>query len=276
MSNLNFVFAFLVICGVVIIALLIADIRKGAESSAEASFHAAARPFAIQADVFQRYFQRLQQAIRMHPVPILGWIESAFWLSILFSIIDHVLAPRTSTTGQIIWALTIGPHEAGHFICNPFGTLIMFAGGSIWQVLFWLGLALVTLFIRRQVTFTMVLWAITGHSFINLAVYIGDARSKQLPLLFGMGSEHHDWANILGMLNLLQFDTALAALSTLIGIAIVLSAVIVGITTAWFLPRVRLGKFPRLMNSFNPLRALIDGVTGRQWVFVVETPNEVG
>jgi hypothetical protein len=269
---INLALGVLVTSAGVIILLLVADVWKTRTGKATTLTWS----MFISTDGLHAYWQRLRQAVRMHPVPILGWIETALWGVILLSVVDHVIAPRMSWTGQIVWALTIGPHEVGHFICNPFGTLIMFAGGSIWQVLFWFGLALVTLFLRRQVTFTMLLWAIVGHSFINLAVYIGDARTKQLPLLFGMGSEHHDWANILGMLNLLPFDTMLATLSTLLGIVIVVSAVVVGITTAWFLPRVGMGKLPRLLSGLNPLRALIDGVTGKQWAFSVETPTDAG
>jgi hypothetical protein len=265
------VLALLAVSGVVIVALLVVDMRKGKEDS----FRVRLALPSIQVDGLRQYVLRLRQAVRMHPVPILGWIETAFWVIMVVALVDDLIAPRTSTTGQIIWMLTIGPHEAGHFICNPFGTLIMFMGGSIWQVLFWLGLALFTLLARRQITFTMVLVAITGHSFINLAVYIGDARSKQLPLLFGMGAEHHDWANILGMLNLLQFDSALAVVSVLIGAGIVLGAVTVGITTAWFLPRVAMGRVPRLTSNVNLFRALIDGVTGKYWVLAVENPVEI-
>ena len=270
MNIVGVLLTFLVVSGVVSVALLVAEIRKGAETTTDPAFQARSSPLAIQVERLRQYGQRLQQAVRMHPAPILGWMETVFWVVMIVALVDDLIAPRTSTTAQIIWFLTIGPHEAGHFICNPFGTLIMFMGGSIWQVLFWLGLATYTLLARRQITFTMILLAITGHSFINMAVYIGDAQSKQLPLLFGMGAEHHDWANILGMLNLLQFDSALAVASVLVGAGIVMGAVVVGITTCWFLPRVGLGKVPRLMRSANPLRALMDGVTGKDWVLVVE------
>jgi hypothetical protein len=75
-----------------------------------------------------------------------------------------------------------------------------------------------------------------------------------LPLLFGLGAEHHDWSNLLGMLGLLEWDTVLATLSTLLGAVCVLACIALGVLTAWFLPRTRLGNAPRYVG--NPLRAL--------------------
>jgi Zn-dependent protease len=75
--------------------------------------------------------------------------------------------------------------------------------------------------------------ALVGHSFINAAVYIGDARSRDLPLLFGLGSENHDWYNIFNMLGLLPLDGAFALLARLIGIAITASAALAAIYFAW-------------------------------------------
>jgi hypothetical protein len=257
----------LVIIGVVVTGLLIAELRKG-DGAAPRPLPRRDLDLSAYRDTLLAYRQRLRQAIRAHPLPALGWIEVLFWALWLITAIDHVRAPRASLTGQAVWALTIGPHELGHLICAPFGTFIMFAGGSIWQVLWWFGLGAVTLWLRRQITATLILWAITGHSFINLAVYIGDARAKQLPLLFGMSSDHHDWANLLGMTNLLPLDTTLAALVALAGIGIVVAAAGIGMAAAWFLPRPRLGNIKRFVGS--PLRALVDGVTGRQWVIKVE------
>lgn len=197
---------------------------------------------------------KLRVAVRAHPVAAWGWVETAFWLLMLPPLLDHLLDPRDSRTAFVAWALTIGPHELGHVICIPFGQFITIAGGSVWQLLWWFGLGAVVLALRRQLTAALVMALIGGHSFINLAQYIGDARAKQLPLLFGLGAEHHDWSNLLGMLGLLEWDTALAVLSTLLGALCVLACITLGVLTAWFLPRNRLGNAPRFAG--NPLRAL--------------------
>lgn len=197
---------------------------------------------------------KLRSAVRAHPVAAWGWAETAFWLLMLPPLLDHLLDPRNSRTAFAAWALTIGPHEIGHVICIPFGQFISIAGGSVWQLLWWFGLGAVVLVLRRQLTAALVMGLVGGHSFINLAQYIGDARAKQLPLLFGLGAEHHDWSNLLGMLGLLEWDTVLATLSTLLGAVCVLACIALGVLTAWFLPRTRLGNAPRYVG--NPLRAL--------------------
>jgi hypothetical protein len=136
----------------------------------------------------------------------------------------------------MIWALTIGPHEIGHFICAPFGQLLAIAGGSIWQVLFWALLGMYAFFIRRQIRLAFLFWVVTGHSFINMSVYIADARARQMPLLFGMDASHHDWWNLLNQLGLLVW-----------------MVVGVGLFTTWLIP-VRWGRAPRFEG--NPLRLM--------------------
>jgi hypothetical protein len=99
---------------------------------------------------------------------------------------------------------------------------------------------------------------IGGHSLINLAQYIGDARAKQLPLLFGLGAEHHDWSNLLGMLGLLGWDSTLAATSTLLGIMVIVACAGAGIVTTWVLPRAGVGNRPRFQGAiWRALRAAL-------------------
>jgi len=191
------------------------------------------------------FYRRFLQAINIHPRPIFGYAETLFWLVLLISILDH-LRSANSPTGTIIWYLTIGPHEMGHVVCIPFGQILYIAGGSFWQVMFWALLGLWVLLARRQLTGALLMWAITGHSFINLARYIGDARARQLPLLFGLGTESHDWWNLLSRFNLLDADSALATLSAATGALIVLTICVIGIVTAWMIPQLSLGpRFPK-------------------------------
>lgn len=200
-----------------------------------------------------RYWTCFQAAVRQHPAKLLAYIETTVWLLVLLSLIDHVLSYR-GFTAAIIWYLTIGPHEIGHLLCLPFGQFLYVACGSIWQVLLWVLLGVYSLLVQRQISVTLLFWAVAGHSLVNLAQYIGDARARQLPLLFGQSADHHDWYNLLNMLGLLNADKMLAALATLIGIIIVVSVVVAGILSAWLLPRTRLGRVRRFDGS--PLRAL--------------------
>lgn len=174
----------------------------------------------------------LQTAMRSHPAPAFAWAETLVWFLVVLSLFDHLLN-RDGAVGSIIWWLTIGPHEIGHLICMPFGTLLMFFGGTFWQIAFWAIVSAVEFVVRRRLRLLLWCLVVVGHSFINSAVYIGDARSRELPLLFGMGADHHDWYNILNMLGMLPLDGALALLARLAGVAIVVGAALTGMYFAW-------------------------------------------
>lgn len=180
--------------------------------------------------------ERFIYAVEHHPNKIVAYLETLIFLGLFVSLFDHLLYP-SGTTSNIAWALTIIPHEMGHVICSPFGYMLTIAGGSIWQILFWVLLALNSWYLRRQPTVALACVAVVGHSFVNLARYIGDASARAMPLLFGMSKDHHDWWNILRELNLLEYDYIFAALSTGVGIVVLLAAVAAGIYMTWMHPQ---------------------------------------
>jgi hypothetical protein len=183
----------------------------------------------------------VREMIARHPAPALAVIETVFWVLVLITLALHMSSRREGSVAFVIWALTIGPHEAGHVICMPFGWFLNVAGGSIWQVLIFALPALYALAVRRQISGALFFWALAGHSLINLSVYIGDARARQLPLILGMSKDHHDWWNLLRDVGLLDYDRVLAAVVECAGAAIIVGAVGLGIVTAWLLPRTRSG-----------------------------------
>jgi hypothetical protein len=185
-----------------------------------------------------------------HPAPIYGILETALWLGVILTLTDHLSNLQHGPTGWIVWALTIGPHEMGHFICMPFGWTLNVAGGTIWQLLIFLLPALYAMFRKREITSSLIFWAMLGHSLINASVYIEDARERQLPLIFGMGPDHHDWWNLLSHYHILRYDDLLAMIVLLTGAGLILIAAGLGIYTAWMLPRARLGKVQRFEGNF--------------------------
>jgi hypothetical protein len=246
--NTNVLGLALLVIGLVVGLRLVLELRR---SQPEWSANS---PIALSVlDRLRRYWASFHAVARQHPAKPLAYAETAAWLLVLLSLADHVLSYR-GVTAALIWYLTIGPHEIGHLICLPFGQFLYIAGGSIWQVLVWVLLGVYALLVRRQISVTLSFWAVAGHSLVNLAQYIGDARARQLPLLFGQSAEHHDWYNLLNRLGLLNADQTLAALATLSGIIIVVGVVAAGILSAWLLPRTRLGRVQRFDG--NPLRAL--------------------
>lgn len=95
-------------------------------------------------------------------------------------------------------------HEAGHFFAMPFGTFIMFAGGTLMQMI--LPSFLAWYFYHNDYRFgaqVSLFWL--GHNLLNISVYAADAGTRALPLLGG-DSSRHDWWNMLGRLDLLEYD----------------------------------------------------------------------
>lgn len=172
-----------------------------------------------------------------HPNPALATLETLLWMLMFVPLLDHVLNPQNGITAVWVWYLTIGPHELGHVICIPFGRFLAVAGGSIWQVLFWAGIGTYTLFVYRRLGRALIMWVIAGHSFVNLSVYIRDASTRNLDLLFGLDKDAHDWWNLLRWMGLLEYDAIFADAAVMVGFLLVLITLAVGILSAWFLPR---------------------------------------
>jgi len=104
-------------------------------------------------------------------------------------------------------------HEAGHLIFGLFGDTMGLYGGTLGQlvipiicgVAFWRKESLVSASV-------VLLWFF--ENFFNIAVYMADARSQELPLV---GGGEHDWTNILSRWGVLQYDTTLATILRVIG-----------------------------------------------------------
>ncbi|MBV8062967.1 MAG: hypothetical protein JOY51_05185, partial [Nevskia sp.] len=120
-------------------------------------------------------------------------------------------------------------HEFGHILFHPFGQWLMFLGGSLFQCL--MPLILAVYFLRWQgqpFSAAICLWW-CGQNFIDVAPYIADARAMVMPLTGEWSDEmvsirdlRHDWHNILLPLHALAHDHALALLAKLIGSVLML------------------------------------------------------
>lgn len=125
-------------------------------------------------------------------------------------------------------------HEFGHVLFRPFGEWMMFLGGSLFQCL--LPLMLAVYFLVRQgqpFSAAMCLWW-CGQNLIDVAPYIGDARDLALPLVGEWSEEdadlrafRHDWHNILGAIGWLSYDQMLGQLAKFTG------AVLMVISWTW-------------------------------------------
>jgi hypothetical protein len=117
-------------------------------------------------------------------------------------------------------------HETGHIVFGPFGEFIGALGGTLLQLLFPLGF--VWYFLRQgdRHAATVAAWWVAQNCW-NIAVYVQDARAQELPLV---GGGEHDWAYLLGELNLLSSDHTIGQLVRFSGILIFLYAIMRGFT----------------------------------------------
>jgi len=100
-------------------------------------------------------------------------------------------------------------HEAGHVLFSWFGDFMHVLGGSLFQVLVpFIWFVAARFWGKDAFAGALCLW-LMGHSLVDVAPYINDARSLQLMLLgggTGREVEGHDWEYLLTALNLLHKD----------------------------------------------------------------------
>ena len=116
-------------------------------------------------------------------------------------------------------------HEAGHIFFRPFGSFMASLGGTLGQLMMPL-ICFSVLLIKTRDTFgsSVTLWWF-GQNFFDIAPYVNDARSLNLPLVggnFGHSSPYgfHDWEYLLTESGLLQYDHFIAKLCLTIGTVI--------------------------------------------------------
>ncbi len=103
-------------------------------------------------------------------------------------------------------------HEAGHLIFAILGATASLYGGTLMQFVF--PLASAAHFHRRGQPLAMaatIAWGLQNLQYV--ALYLGDARARVLPLV---GGGDHDWHRILSRWGLLAWDTRLATLLELL------------------------------------------------------------
>ena len=115
-------------------------------------------------------------------------------------------------------------HEAGHPLFGLFGEFIGAAGGTLMQLL--VPAVFLGYFWRRRDRHaaTVMLWWIAQNLW-NIAHYIADARTQELPLV---GGGEHDWAYLLGELGLLRQDRTIAGAVHFVGVMLFIGSCVWG------------------------------------------------
>ena len=130
--------------------------------------------------------------------------------------------------GSLLDGVDLAIHETGHLVFGPFGEFIGFAGGTIFQLL--MPALFVGYFVRRgdHYAASAALWWIAQNCG-NIAVYVADARTQELPLV---GGGEHDWEYLLGRLGLIARDHAIARGITSVGYLLLFAATAWGLAAA--------------------------------------------
>jgi hypothetical protein len=140
----------------------------------------------------------------------------------------------TLATGASSWCtldlVNLAFHEAGHLFLSFAGKSLHYLGGTLGQLL--VPAYLTYRFLAREgnpFAAAVCAWWL-GENFINISVYMADARSLALPLV---GGGDHDWNELFYTFGLLSESSVqgVAAATHLIGVAVML----VGLTwSAYF------------------------------------------
>lgn len=152
------------------------------------------------------------------------WIPRALLLAYL--VYADVRFLRDPLSGTMFSGITLAFHEMGHLIFSFGGHFIDALMGSGMQVL--VPVAVTIIFLRQPDYFGAAVGGFwTSFSLFELASYVGDARSMELPLVGFSDQPEHDWNYLLGAMHMLPADHFLAFVIRLVAVA-------VGVASLWF------------------------------------------
>jgi hypothetical protein len=164
----------------------------------------------------------LQRAEQREPI-----IYSRLLITIALALYGIPLM-RHPEAGSLLDGVDLAIHETGHLVFAPFGDVIQFAGGTLFQLI--VPTVFVVYFARRgdRHAATVPLWWIAQNLW-NISVYVRDARTQELPLV---GGGEHDWAFLLGHFGVLAHDQGIGQSFQALGMLLWLVAVVSGLVFA--------------------------------------------
>jgi len=117
---------------------------------------------------------------------------------LLYLAASHLYTPnRVFDMPTLLWLthlFILYIHEAGHFFFRIFGETLYIMGGSLFQVIVPIVWFIVAK--REGSPLSNVALFFIGISIIDVSIYMKDAEMRLLPLIGGMGKEHHDWGKL--------------------------------------------------------------------------------
>jgi hypothetical protein len=157
------------------------------------------------------------------------------WLIFYALFLLHAL---TNKSGFLIIDYVFLPiHEGGHLLFGYLGQTLMIWGGTLLQLLVPLALTIYFAY-ERHTTGAAFCAFFFFENFLNISVYMADARRQELPLVTVGSAEEvmHDWFVIFSSLGALERDTTIAGIVRFLGWAGMLAIV------GWLVHRARSSK----------------------------------
>ncbi len=159
-------------------------------------------------------------------IPLAGRIVLSFLLFAFALRQGNFITPSRLSILDVLFIVLDGfslwVHEAGHAYCMFFGKFVNSLGGTLAELVFPTIIIFVAHLVDRPVLSSLgVYWL--GFNLIGISIYLGDARTRDLPLL---GAGEHDWYYLLGVLNLLESDQHISAAVMSIGWMVVIAALL--------------------------------------------------
>jgi hypothetical protein len=164
-------------------------------------------------------------------LPILERLEDDWqpiprWALILAIAFYALILLDVARGGDPFGLVFLPVHEGGHLLFGWFaaifpvstGEFIMVAGGTAMQLGAPVMLAIYFAF-RRQALGVAFCTFFFFQQFLNVAVYMADARAMELQLVTVGDTDNvvHDWNYLFGKLGLLEHDTQIASLMRILG-----------------------------------------------------------
>ena len=160
-----------------------------------------------------------------------AWCSGRYWqwraLLLAALAFGALRSLRDDDYSGLFAGITFGVHELGHLVFAPFGMWMSVAGGSLAQIL--LPIAAGALMLHHRDYFGATIAGVwLSASLSNMAVYVADARARELTLL-GFGEDPlHDWAFLLSSMGLLQADITVARFVRLVAFIVLVASTATG------------------------------------------------
>ncbi len=142
----------------------------------------------------------------------------AFWSWVVFYALFLIHAATNKSGFLIVDSANLIMHEAGHLLFSHFGRTLGLWGGTLFQLMVPAMLASYFSFHRQTTGFVFCAFFFF-ENFLNISVYMADARAQVLPLVTVGNPDQagHDWFNIFSSLGLLRHDLGIARVFRLLG-----------------------------------------------------------